>query len=69
MTLGDKLKELRYRARLTQAELGARIGWPDSRIGVYERGEVHRPTRQSIEKLAKALNLSYDEFMKDVEDI
>ena len=66
MTVGEKIKEQRCRARLTQAQLGDRIGWPDSRIGVYERGE-HKPTIRSLIKIARAFDITYDEFMKDVE--
>lgn len=67
MTLGEKIYRLRRRENLTQADLGEIIGWPDSRIGAYERGEVKHPRQETILKIATAFNLSYDEFMMNVE--
>lgn len=40
MVSGDLLREARLRAGLTQAELGSRVGRPQSVIGRWERGEV-----------------------------
>lgn len=67
MTVGERIKSLRSRACLTQTELGKRIGWPDSRISAYERGEVKRPNSASIERLARAFEMTYGEFMDNVD--
>lgn len=67
VTLGERIKCLRWRNRLTQAELGNLCGWPDSRIGVYERNEVKKPKKASLVKLASAFRMTYEEFMEGVE--
>ena len=67
MTIGDRIASLRIRKRLTQAELGELCGWPDSRIGAYERNEIKKPRIESIMKLASAFNLTYEEFMEGVD--
>lgn len=61
MTLGELIRHRRKELALTQAELGKRIGWPDSRIGAYERDESV-PSETSIRKLAAALELPPYEF-------
>ena len=67
MTRGEKIYQLRRRENLTQADLGDIIGWSDSRIGAYERGEIKHPRQESVLKIAAAFNMSYDEFMTNVE--
>lgn len=59
MNIGDRIKCRRISLGLTQAQLGKRIGWPDSRIGIYERGES-KPGHEAISKLAKALEVDVE---------
>jgi transcriptional regulator with XRE-family HTH domain len=47
------LKEARLRAGLTQRELAARAGVPQSTVSVYERGE-RQPTLPTLERLLRA---------------
>lgn len=61
MTLGEKIRSRRLELGLTQAQLGKRVGWQDSRIGAYERNTVV-PRKEALRKLAEALELSPDEF-------
>lgn len=57
LTLGEQIRSRRTELGLTQAQLGKRLGWPDSRIGLYERDAV-KPTKESLSKLALALEIS-----------
>ena len=51
MVSGDLIREARLRAGLTQAELGAKIGKPQSVIARWERGDV----TPSFETLRQAI--------------
>jgi ribosome-binding protein aMBF1 (putative translation factor) len=53
MVTGDLMREARRRAGLTQAELGRRIGKPQSVIGRWERGEV-LPSFETLRDLIRA---------------
>ncbi|GAA2204918.1 helix-turn-helix transcriptional regulator [Nonomuraea monospora] len=53
---GADLRKYRYAAKLTQAQLAARIGYSKSRIGNVERGDEN-PTRELIGLCEKALGL------------
>lgn len=53
MISGDLLREARRRAGLTQAELGHRVGRPQSVIGRWERGEV-LPSLETLRELVQA---------------
>lgn len=58
MTTGDKIKMLRIQRGMTQEELGAKVGVKKSAIYKYENGIVVNLKRSTIEKLAKALDVS-----------
>jgi len=73
MISADLLREARLRAGLTQAELGRRVGRPQSQIGRWERGEV-KPSLETLRELIRACGLeltlglanyddSYDEWI------
>jgi transcriptional regulator with XRE-family HTH domain len=75
MTSADFLREARRRAGLTQAELGFRVGKPQSVISRWERGEVD-PSLETLRKLIRACGLeltfglanfddSYDAYIRD----
>jgi transcriptional regulator with XRE-family HTH domain len=53
MVSADLLREARLRAGITQAELGRRVGKPQSAIGRWERGEV-RPSLETLRDLIRA---------------
>src|SRR3989338_2476527 len=61
-TLGGLIKDHRIKKRLSQLDVSLRIGWKDtSRLSKIEQGRVGRPTRETIEKIIKALELTeYD---------
>jgi transcriptional regulator with XRE-family HTH domain len=56
MLSGDLIKESRLRAGLTQAELGARIGKPQSVIARWERGAVD-PSLETLRGVIRGCGL------------
>jgi len=56
MVSGDLLREARKRAGLTQAELGRRVGRPQSVISRWERDEV-APSLETLRELIRACGL------------
>lgn len=56
MISADLLREARLRAALTQAELGRRVGKPQSVISRWERGEVE-PSLETLRRLVRACDL------------
>ncbi|WP_315534029.1 helix-turn-helix transcriptional regulator [Delftia acidovorans] len=57
--LGLRIAEARQKAGLSQAELGEKSGIAQTQISRYESGRA-APRRESIEKLAKALDVPLD---------
>ena len=70
MTTGEKIKQARIAAGLTQSELAEKIGVKFSAIHKYENGIVVNLKRETIAKLASALNVkpSYLIGMDDIEE-
>jgi transcriptional regulator with XRE-family HTH domain len=50
------LREARLRAGISQAELGRRVGRPQSQIARWERGEV-KPSLETLRELVRACGL------------
>jgi transcriptional regulator with XRE-family HTH domain len=60
MPLGDRIKQLRTEAGLSQAELAQRTGTGDARqISRYENGRI-TPSLDATIRIAQALNISLD---------
>ena len=55
--LGRGLRQVRVKRKLTQAELGALVGLPQSHISKIERGETDMQWT-TLEQVANALGLS-----------
>ena len=55
---GERIKELRKIANLSQEELGRRVGLQRAAINKYERGSVTNIPLTVIEKLAQVLDVS-----------
>jgi len=55
--LGRRLREARRKARLTQAEAGARAGVGQGRFSEYETGAI-TPDIKTLRRLAAALRVS-----------
>ncbi len=56
-TFGQRLRETRIRAGLSQSDLEEISGIPKARLSRYENGHV-APSIQTLERLAKALGVS-----------
>lgn len=61
-TVGDILKRLRLAAGLTQEVLAERSQVSTRTIGSIERGELQKPRSESLRLLAKALDLSPQQY-------
>ena len=57
MTTGERIKEARIAAGLTQTELAEKVGLKFSAIHKYESGRVVNLKRETISALAAALNV------------
>ena len=60
---GEKVREERLKKGLSQEELAARAGVHRTYIGMIERAEKNI-TLESIQKIARALELPLDELMR-----
>jgi len=56
VTIGERIKEFRLRAGLTQSELAEKLGIPYQSIGQWERG-LRSPKYETLQKIAKALQI------------
>jgi transcriptional regulator with XRE-family HTH domain len=63
-TFGQRLRETRVRAGLSQSDLEEVSGIPKARLSRYENGHV-APSIQTLERLAKALNVSEASLLGD----
>lgn len=59
MGFGQKLRKLRERRDMTQAELGRAVGLQQAQIGHYEAGR-REPSIENLRKLCLALHVSAD---------
>jgi transcriptional regulator with XRE-family HTH domain len=60
---GEKVREERLKKGLSQEDLAARAGVHRTYIGMIERAEKNI-TLESIQKIARALDLPLDELMR-----
>jgi transcriptional regulator with XRE-family HTH domain len=63
-TFGQRLRETRIRAGLSQSDLEDISGIPKARLSRYENGHV-APSIQTLERLARALNVSEASLLGD----
>jgi len=66
-TIGERIRELRTGAKLTQSELGRRAQTDKSQISRYEAGTIH-PSMVSLHRLALAFEVTVSELLKGVEE-
>ncbi|WP_040468570.1 helix-turn-helix domain-containing protein [Limosilactobacillus gastricus] len=57
-TMGDRIKRLRLSKKLTQEELGNRLGVQKSVISKYEKGRVTNMKQSMIKKMASILDVT-----------
>lgn len=62
MAIGDRIKQLRVMANLTQTELAEKVGLTYVQIGRYETGKSN-PSSDVLQKLAAVLETSADFLM------
>jgi transcriptional regulator with XRE-family HTH domain len=56
--MGNRIRELRINAGLTQEQLGDMVGLQKSAIAKYENGKTENMKRTVIQKMAEALGVS-----------
>lgn len=66
-TFADRLKDLRKKKSLSQAELSEAIGVHFTQLSRYERGET-KPNAQAMSKLAQVLETTTDFLMNGTSD-
>lgn len=59
--IGERIKDFRKAANLTQKQLGERIGVSGAMIGQYETG-VRKPKQETVERIAQALGTNIGNF-------
>lgn len=59
--VGQKVREFRKLAQMTQSELSEKSGLPQSHISRIENGEIS-PTRATIERIAAAFGRGIEDF-------
>ena len=57
--IGDKIRELREKRKLTQIELAKLAGISNTYLSDIERGRVN-PSLKTLDKLARALGIKID---------
>lgn len=64
---GVALKRARVARKMTQAQLGELSGIGRTHVNRIETGETYRPTDETIDKLAAALDMTTDDLLANVE--
>lgn len=59
MTLGERIRMLREKNKLTQTELSKKLGIPNQNLSNYERGFRH-PDYEALQKIADFFDVSVD---------
>lgn len=62
--LGRYVRGRRQALGLTQAQLGARLGWAQERVSVLETGKYGLPSLPQLCRLADALGVSIDDLLR-----
>lgn len=62
-TIGDRIKELRKQANLTQEEFARKADIPYATLLKIENNTVKNPTMITLVKIAKALGIKIDDLI------
>ena len=65
---GQRLKQLREQAQLSQYKLALRAGLQPATVGYLERDERSNPQLDTLEKLAAALGCTVPDLLADPAD-
>ena len=66
MKIGEKIKELRIDADMSQAQLAKKIGVSQKAIDYWERS-INEPKASYIIALVSFFGISYNDFFEDLE--
>lgn len=66
VSIGDNIRKYRKIGKLTQKDLGEAIGISNTYLSDIETGRTN-PSIKTLKKIAKALDISYIELLKDTE--
>ncbi|MFH5835907.1 helix-turn-helix domain-containing protein [Proteiniclasticum sp. C24MP] len=66
VSIGDNIRKYRKSGHLTQKDLGEAIGISNTYLSDIETGRTN-PSIKTLKKIAKALDISYIELLKDTE--
>lgn len=64
--LGENIKKVRKKRKLTQDKLARVADIPYTTLTKIETSVIKRPSVQVVAKIAKALNVSVDELIREV---
>ncbi len=67
MSIGDRIKELRTKLKMTQTDLANRVGLSYIQVGRYET-QKSKPSSEILQKLAAALETTTDYLMNGGSD-
>ena len=62
--IGQKIKKLRAKAKLTQEELAKKADIKYTSLTKIESGVIENPSVQAMAKIAKTLGVSIEELLK-----
>jgi transcriptional regulator with XRE-family HTH domain len=68
MQIGDRIRRARNAAGLSQRELASAIGVTHGTVGQWE-SHGKKPTRENLQKVAKATLVSFDELARGIPDM
>ena len=63
-TVGDKVRHIRTKRGLTQDQLARLCDIPYTTLTKLESNVITKPTIQTVEKIAKGLEMTIDELLK-----
>ena len=67
MTTGQRIKEARKKAGLTQKELAAKLGIAYQTLAQWEN-DLRNPKRETLQKIASALGINWYELYAESEE-
>jgi len=62
MPPGERIRELRIKAGITQKDLADRMGLPRQQVNVWETG-VRTPKIENLKRVADALGINGEEYL------
>ncbi len=63
-TIGDKIKKLRLKQKLTQDALARKANVPYTTLTKIESNVITKPSIQTVAKIASGLRISIDDLIK-----